>query len=586
MASVSKTGNVYANTTPGNGPFAPVWSGADTKLGTLDDSRLNPFVTVTDGSTSRFFYHVGNGVYVETANQGDTVAKDPLTYYFAGKLVTQSDAKSAAGADTATKVAALFPLDLQVNQENNKFQPTFGNMTEGIVPVTGYTKVTDGGADNANAYLMPQLTVGRDGNNYIYLGTEKLGYIGPGKDGILADAGTVADVRVWPSALGIGTPQDIHEPPSDFTEPFLKGKSLDDLAVGGTFDVDGYTWVVLDIDDYGNRLITTTAPAGSGALGNTFYTGSAGYTAHTNMLNRMTTIKPYAQKVDLPQNYLSSVGTTYGPIAFPLSKAEYDKYQTTLDANWTGGIYWLRSNSANANYGDFVQFNTTTKKGTTSYSGVNNSTSWRPAMWVKFSDAKNYLRADDKAFLPASFTNKVGDTFTADGYNWVVLTKDASGNSLIMTAETVSAMGARSNGTYTSDYSNTYWPSRAQTFYNNLSTLKTYGRGVTIPAETRYPNQAAWSSIPRTDGLTTCTNVTTGATAFPLSAGEYCKYILDNPELAPRYTVSPNNTAMGLRSVYSTGYAVGVSWLGTPSSLAGQYSYTPRLAMWVNFGSL
>ena len=412
LASVKQEGTdnnyTYSQAAPGTAPFGFMWPNASGVLGTADGGRLDPNVTLD----TRSFSLLGNGVYLETtvptvaaAAEGDTAAA-PKTYFFAGKVLTTTDVTSASGT-LEDKVNSLFPLQLTVG---DKFDITGGDTTTGsdnkpvTAAVTGYTK-----ADNG-AYTMTDLVKGVDGNYYIYLGSDKAGYVGPGADKFLGAVkdGTVADARAWDGGMGIGSATDKAVYPGDFAEPFLAGKSTADLAEGGTFTADGKTWVVLKVDEYGNRLIMSQNHDVFSTFGaNNTYTGSTLQNAmKTFTSSKVPTLKPYIQDAGTPvETYTTATGawstsipvqegalsyalaTKNSPMAFALSQSEFSAYdvQGKTSNNGKGSWFWTRTPSGDGKAAVFYKTGTAVAEFRENTVGSNNAC--LPAMWVRFSDA-------------------------------------------------------------------------------------------------------------------------------------------------------------------------------------------------------
>lgn len=418
LASVTREGQAggytYSQTAPGTAPYGFIWPGVSGGIGTATDSRVNPKVTVE----SRTFSLLGNGVYLETTGQNGGRAAAPTTYFFAGKALNNADLTLVTGNTADEKVTALFPLQLTVG---DKFNLTEGAVADGKTPITGYAK-----ADNG-AYTMTDLVKGVDGNYYLYLGSAKNGYAAPGPDGFLAGK-TTADLHVWDGGMGVGSSTDQYLYPGDFAETFLKGKTSADLAEGKKLTADGYTWTVVEIDAQGNRLLLTDT--GVASMGNRMGASRGNYPyASTNwpgraaaFTNTLTTLKPYAMGVNLPeeQPYLASeirtasdglstcTGSQAGAVAFVPSASDINTYlyaNTSLRGSiYSGSIYGLRSQVKNAagttifgaavysrdgTFNSDVGLGTETGGSYPAFYDQYHSTNYYPrmALWVRFSDA-------------------------------------------------------------------------------------------------------------------------------------------------------------------------------------------------------
>lgn len=263
-------GYTYSQTDPGKGPFAILYpttydASGNAIIGTGKDLRVSPNVTLYN----RSFRLLGNGVYEETTDTAvaalaeDTPAK---TFFFAGKYVTKSMFSGVNESNVDAKVNEIFPLQLTEGGYFTMTTDTDGAETKGYIEVTGYTAAT---AETSGALQFETLEQGADGNYYIKLAGKKNGYIGPNDDGFLAAPkdGTVSDKRAWANpATGlpigsVGANGDVFTQPEDFTESFLRGKGLTSEKLstpGTTFKVDGYDFVVLDVDKYGKPSMFST----------------------------------------------------------------------------------------------------------------------------------------------------------------------------------------------------------------------------------------------------------------------------------------------------------------------------------------
>lgn len=192
----------YTQLNPGYGPFVfiyPATKGG--AIGTARDMRGDPSVDLG----TRFFYHVGNGVYVETATKDDTTSKDsPVKYYFAGTLISKTKVTGATGDTVDEKVGNLFPLVLT---EGDSINIEFTSTNTQLVTGAGYEIIADDGGDYTFG-----LVTGANAQKYIYLGSEEDGYIGigslytTGKSKYLGEKDS--DTRVWAGPNGIGTAGD------------------------------------------------------------------------------------------------------------------------------------------------------------------------------------------------------------------------------------------------------------------------------------------------------------------------------------------------------------------------------------------
>lgn len=218
--------------------------------------------------------------------------------------------------------------------------------------------------------------------------------------------------------------------------------------------------------------------------------------------------------------------------------------------------------------------------------------------------------ADDAArrwaedFLPDSFTGKVGEKFSADGYNWTVLNVDPAGNRLILTDERIESMGARAaETTGYFPYASTGWPARAAAFTATLTNLEPYAMGVNLPQEEAYNLAAELRAA--LNGLSTCSGSKSGATAFVPSASDVNTYIYASPALRASSlyigaTYSTRSQVMNADgTVYNavvhtkdtTFYSSSGTGLGTDvgdfvcySARSHTLSDFPRMALWVRFG--
>ena len=314
---------------------------------------------------------------------------------------------------------ALFPLQLAVG---DKFDVTFGTAADDKTPVTAITKNAESGA-----YTMTTLTKGVDGNYYIYLGSAKNGYIGPGADKFLNTFGDgKADIRVWDGGMGIGSATDITKKPRDFKESFLAGKTSDELKAGGTFSVDGYNWTVLAVDEYGNRLVMTDKSVTSmgarvgASTGNYPYNSTAWPARAVSFTNTLSSLKPYMQGVNIPSEMIYTASTlvtasdglttctssktgatTFVPSASDINAYVYGNSEAAVKNKlYNGTIYGVRSqvkSSGGTIYGLAV-FSSGDSFGDSAvglgaaepnYYDQYSSSSYAPRMaaWVRFSDA-------------------------------------------------------------------------------------------------------------------------------------------------------------------------------------------------------
>lgn len=305
----------YSQTDPGKGPFAIIYPTAydasgNAIIGTGRDLRVSPNVTILN----RSFRLLGNGVYEETTETAvAALAEDApaKTFFFAGKYVTKSMFSGVNESNVTEKVNTVFPLQLT---EGDWFTFGVNNSETGYTQVIGYTKdsVT---AETTGAVQFETLEQGADGNYYIKLAGKKGGYIGPNDDGFLSapSGGTTSDKRAWANPetkLPIGSAGangDVFTQPEDFTETFLKGKSSEELSTPGTtFTVNGYEFVVLDADKYGNRFIMSKAAysigKGSDSKALPDYPQTLWVTNGTAnaFADKLSNLKPYIISADLP----------------------------------------------------------------------------------------------------------------------------------------------------------------------------------------------------------------------------------------------------------------------------------------------
>lgn len=404
VVPTQKSGDgAYGSVRLGEGPFAPIWAGGDRQFGTEDDTRLNPTIDIG----SRSFTHIGNGVYMVAEEEGAALLAaetESAVYYFAGRLLNSAAMEAMTGKTPEETISAVFPLQLAVG---DRFDLTGGETVHGETsPITGYTKSTEG------KYTLAGVTVGADGKCYLYLGSERLGYIGPGADGYLggtAVGGADTDVRTWTGGeIGGGT--DTTQFPGDFSsEPFLKGWLSEELASGRVFTADGFGWVVLDVDEYGNRLIAATdtnieTSFNPGLDSN--YTGSRLETLALAFPTKSApSLKPYVLPVDYTQASLTTVGTAYEGGSFALSLADYKKYKAILDANWPKVYYGLRDDNGSGTVLSVWHGGTVFQ---TPYVRADKQMPFRPAMWVRFSDA-------DEVALASGTTQAELDAWKATG---------------------------------------------------------------------------------------------------------------------------------------------------------------------------
>lgn len=427
----------YSQTDPGKGPFAIIYPTAydasgNAIIGTGKDLRVSPNVTILN----RSFRLLGNGVYEETTETAvaalaeDTPAK---TFFFAGKYVTKSMFSGVDESNVDAKVNTVFPLQLT---EGGWFTFGVNNSETSYTQVIGYTKdsVT---AETTGAVQFETLEQGADGNYYIKLAGKKNGYIGPNDDGFLSapSGGTTSDKRAWANPntglpIGsVGANGDVFTQPEDFTETFLKGKTSEELsAPGTTFTVNGYEFVVLDADQYGNRFIMATAEYDMGspihntaempvyAESNCAKNGTA-----NNFLNKVPNLKSCVISADLPDDIIypdhysstrfediqgksevvsAAVYSTSGAYrAFPLSVEEYLRFiyekEDMAGFRMPSNKQHTLALRSRAYDGSNIRLAFIHATGSYAALGANGNYSryTRLAMWVRFSDADSIATA-------------------------------------------------------------------------------------------------------------------------------------------------------------------------------------------------
>lgn len=623
VGSVLKSDDgAYSQGDPGTGPYAILYTGADGVPGTRDDSRLNPSVTLED----RHFYHVGNGVYVEVAEEGSTTplqnpatqaadgtaaGEGGVTYYFAGKAVTTTTITGLSGT-TDEKVAALFPTQLTTGE---KFDVTFGTDAQSTT-VTGYAKAENG------AYTFAEPVKGIDGNLYIYLGAgmeesaaAKAGYLAVGGDNYLGNTG---DTRRWAGKFGIGGTDDSTTPPNYFSESFLNGKTADDLAVGKSITVDRVEWWVLDIDEYGNRLLTTKNYVDATAADN-YASSTIAANLKSYYDSKMPSLKPYVMDAFTPvetgsyaadrieQEAMShALPTQSNPTAFALSQSEWLTYTPNNHYKWYSAStarLWSRS-PAGTGYSVAIQFgssypDTPIKTANGTSMGTN------PSVWVRFSDAdelalsKGTTQAQLDAWknMPAigstvtigSYAQSQTAAYPAQPLEWKVLAVDGT-KALVVTDKIIDHC-ARAAGVGNVSYSSWY-----PTMTNYLNSNATFaGKGFMEQANFSAEEKAmVVNSTIKTEtvfGGTSYTSET--AKVFLLSQTEVVRYMPAASQRMAYTTVYAQNGFSGgststpnswyIRTPPSNSLAAGV---GGDGSFGGSYGFLNRgfrPAMWVDF---
>lgn len=625
----------------GLGPFRLVWPGEDGAIGTDDDLYNDNFAAVGTSTSAKFYRRLSEKVYIRVAALGDAepalyLSQDGLYYLDReGGYVNEADLsplESKAGESYAGPAA---PLYYAAGKEYGALETsTFaleamtGTAAAAPDPLTynclgsysfrfllgtrfkftqggGYLFPSDAGyAGSAlTEYELTPTGVVRGGDGRFYLRTEVNGenptlrwYIGPGGDDIL---GTADDVRTKAGAdLLIGTEDDS----ADFT-PVNRPAPLDFLpvnftgAVGDTFTVDGSGWVVLSRDGANNLLIAATDSNFGSAVFNPSQADGANYEGsnlqeyyQSSVTPRLECLLPYLRPASIPVSGLSAYDPAGVRTAFPLSDADVRAHSALLNDTWlpvAARAYSLRSPSTSAGYpAENGYMNAVGSSGDVYAWDVTDALLCRPALIVNFGTLK--------LNLPYDFTGLPGERLYADGYNWVVLDRDAAGNSMLMTMEWPEEMGARGtqsgNGLLAPAYKDTLWVTegRDAAFTQKLTALLPYARAAGIPDEPEYPYKAPWDTI--TGGLSTCTGSADNAVAFVISAGEYNTYLYSAPGME-KYVKT--GVFWALRSRYGAegapsanpGYATTVNGNGAPyDAYPNTKAYLPRMALWVNFG--
>lgn len=479
-------GYTYSQTDPGKGPFAILYpttydASGNAIIGTGKDLRVSPNVTILN----RSFRLLGNGVYEETTETAvaalaeDTPAK---TFFFAGKYVTKSMFSGVDESNVDAKVNTVFPLQLT---EGDWFTFGVNSAVTDYTQVIGYTKDSVTSA-TTGAVQFETLEQGADGNYYIKLAGKKNGYIGPNDDGFLAapSGGTTSDKRAWANpATGlpigsVGANGDVFTQPEDFTEPFLKGKTSEELSTPGTtFTVNGFEFVVLDADKYGNRFIAMTGSYNIGKGSNSQALPDYPQTLWVKngtanaFADQMSNLKPYIISADLPaqekvypeetkispaQNKFADIITSYRADnvstavystkgayrAFPLSVEEYlrfiylkDGTNDTPDMSSfritknTGvpAVSLFRDKGTAANVDTTAGITYVTNGGNYETTYANNTMPMfaRLAMWVRFSDADSIATATANELAAWKAAGKLAEgpvAMTVGRYRYGIMT--------------------------------------------------------------------------------------------------------------------------------------------------------------------
>lgn len=225
LASVTKN-SPYRQSYPGTGPFGVLYAGEDGEIGTDDDRRYD-----VESFEQRFFYHLGNGVYVETASESGTESIDaPVKYYFAGEYI---DGESGAYAIEFNSFGAL-PVDEAV-EEIFPLQLAVGD-SFGLVFADNMVEIAPGGT----GFTMQEL--GHDGTD-LYIKFGKDGRVNPDSGGIL---GNRTATFTLPSPEGGGTQASPYLMKTRMDMDWLSAQAaaLDAAALSAYYEVVGVDGVL------------------------------------------------------------------------------------------------------------------------------------------------------------------------------------------------------------------------------------------------------------------------------------------------------------------------------------------------------
>lgn len=370
-------------------PFVRVWPDSEGKIGTRNDNYTQQYVTLGDGTNLHF---LGDGVYVVTHwdNVLGRYVDDMTTYYFSGADDGISDVHHSGEGDSdsyatlgdfehSLAVGSYFSFEPGVGFD---FEATAQDIIDGDEYTFQFAGMTKG--TNGNWYILTEDIVVISGTEYenpqgentkIKVTNEKDPETNELLDGGML--GNKNNVLVWATKPG---QDDQYDPMS---EPFLAGIKKADLLPSTAayssegFNVDGAQWKVLDIDEYGNRLVLCDSLAGNKVtMGKSLYSQSNVRSEMQKIMATLPTINKYALPVNTPVWYrqLYSTGgspsivnpslyytqayyyndlelstpknvggnwSTVGAEAFALSFSEAIKYSDII--NNCNDSWWLRS---------------------------------------------------------------------------------------------------------------------------------------------------------------------------------------------------------------------------------------------------
>ena len=519
-----------------------------------------------DGGT----YQVnGDGTYTQLTNADGTPATDAKAF-----IPLAVDSATGAGLGVNAPAASRMAVGARVTLEALAWNGTdYTNFTTfAAAPKDGWYNLS---ASADGGYEVTGIKLREDGVAYLALAPVIDGAVDLGSPLYLVSLTRDADASayrpanpgagpygaVYPGADGIvGTADDITTP--SFTEAFLAGKTSEDLAVGGTFTADGYGWVVLGVDPYGNRLVMTTstvASMGARATGITApaYADSLWPAKAATFAAGLTDLQPSVRAARLPDETAyaaplawdgipagdglsTCVNATSGTLAFPLSAGEYvhyilgnevlSGYRTAADASGAAALSGLRSRQTGGTEGEALTIGT---DGTLSGAQANDDCPPRMALWLRLSDADKLITASDaelqdwkahvfsEPFLASKTSLNVNDTFTVDGTEWIVVAKDGYGNRMLATVNSPGPTPSNANGSGIYGTTNTYAGSTLEQYYKDyyeteMPTLKPYVLSAKLPQVVH--TQSIQS------GLSSPEKGTRNVTAFAMSAQEYTQY--------------------------------------------------------------
>lgn len=585
-ATTSYTVPAYRTAMPGTGPYGMVYPGADGTIGTGDDALypegdmtepfllgktsadLEPGGTFTADGQQWIVLHVDeHGNRLITAK--DWVLPTPITYIDtgAGSLVPPkgtfqySYPRAVLQDYYASELSALKPFirkaEVRTEQTDNSPYDATLNDPAGLSVCLNAPAEAD--KDGSPVFILSQAEVltymteanGLDQYRKVATATggnggwwtrspanvSKIAYVG-NDNNLYATTWTTSDTRYVRPAMWVrfsdgdaaalthgGTAEDLAAwKGTSFAESFLAGKSSEDLKVGGSFTADGVEWFVLDVDEYGNRLISTEATICNATaadqyadsdIADRFQKYAQGEYEIGNGA-KLVNLKPYVLDAYTPveagafsptrnePGALSiPVATKNNPAVFALSQSEWLTYDPAqyFKHNASNTALWTRSP---AGTGNSVYMTAPPDEASTPVSTYNaHPICVNPSMWVRFSDADAIATApaEDLAawkwttfaepFLLGKQKLTRGDSFTADGTTWYVLAVDEYGNRLLSTTDYVSgAVALAGHESYYATKLKDFYDGKEPFYHDNLkdrwmpSVLKPYVLDAATPVET------------------------------------------------------------------------------------------------------